>query len=76
MIVDEIESIEVHYQQLKRNYELNMTKDVKYRKKQLKQLLKGLKEMEDEMQEATNKDLGYDEFTNSTNSMCVCIMTI
>ena len=42
MILDEIDNIQTHFDQVKSAFKSNVTKDMKFRKRQLKQLIKGM----------------------------------
>jgi aldehyde dehydrogenase (NAD+) len=57
---------------LKKNFNTGKTKPVAWRKQQLKQLLKGINEMKDEMTAAVEKDLGKASFVTELTSLMPC----
>lgn len=59
MIPDNPAVIDPILNNLKKTFKSGKTRDIAFRKQQLKNLLKGLKEMEDEILEAVKLDLGY-----------------
>jgi len=54
--------------ELKQNFLLNITKNLKFRKAQLRNLIKGHAELRDALDWALHRDLGYDAFTAKFNS--------
>ena len=54
--------------ELKRNFLLQTTKDIKFRKQQLQNLIRGHFELKATLDEALRRDLGYNTFTAQFNS--------
>lgn len=61
-IPDDPSVIEPIFNELRKNFKSQQTKDVSFRKAALKNLMRGYEEMKDEFNEALNKDLGYNPF--------------
>jgi aldehyde dehydrogenase (NAD+) len=61
-VLDDASFVPGLLQELRRNFFTHVTKDVAFRKQQLKNLLKGHAELKEEFDEALKKDLGYTPF--------------
>ncbi|CAD8095364.1 unnamed protein product [Paramecium primaurelia] len=70
-IQDNSEIIQPIFQKLKETFNTHKTKCIKFRKTQLKSLLKGLEEMEQEFHVALEKDLGVTIFSSQMTSTIV-----
>lgn len=49
-------------EEIKRNFLTQQTKDIAFRKEQIKNLIRGHHEMKEELEEALKNDLGYNSF--------------
>ncbi|EAR85073.1 aldehyde dehydrogenase family protein (macronuclear) [Tetrahymena thermophila SB210] len=61
MVPDNPAIIDPILNNLKKTFRTGKTRDLAFRKQQLRNLLTGIKEMEDEISEAVQKDLGYQD---------------
>lgn len=48
---------------LKDNFKTHITKEIQFRKQQLRRLIEGHRQLKSEINEALKKDLGCDDFT-------------
>lgn len=60
---DTVSTVQEYHKKLKQAFNTKKTRDLKWRKQQLSQLALGLEEMLPELNEATRKDLGRDDFS-------------
>lgn len=61
-IADDASFVPGLLQEMRRNFFTHVTKDVAFRKEQIKRLIQGHEEMKGELDEALKKDLGYTPF--------------
>lgn len=61
---------------LQKTFLSQKTKSISYRRQQLKQLMKGMKELNPDFQSAIKSDLGYNEFTHYMISQSITEMAI
>lgn len=62
MIADDLAAIPATIEKLRKSFQQRKTRCIKYRKQQLTNLLKGLKALQAETEEALKKDLNYSPF--------------
>jgi aldehyde dehydrogenase (NAD+) len=61
---------------LRKGFKTGRTRDVEWRKEQLRQLKKGILEMKDELTGALEQDLGKSKFVSEFTSLLPCIWDI
>ncbi|CAD8103165.1 unnamed protein product [Paramecium sonneborni] len=70
-IIDNSDAIEPIFKKLQETFRTHKTKDVNFRKAQLRNLLKGLEEMEQELHQALQEDLGVTLFSSQMTSTII-----
>ena len=69
MIQDDPSIVKPIFEGLKRGFATNKTKNLAFREQQLKNLLRGMKDLEKNFHQALNEDLGASEFFSWMVSM-------
>lgn len=76
MIKDDVGAIKPALEAARKAFETHKTKENSFRKQQLSNFIKGLREMNTDIEEALSKDLGYTPFTSLLLSQTITISEI